>query len=286
MKRLMLTVAGILLFASVCAFATDPGQQDSVIIDTISVPYNPVGVSATVKVWFVTDDSVMTVNFPITWDSQDGLVYPGRTVWRETFTEWSDVYDTLLIAERLLRQVAFAQTGSADSLVPPLMTNYVRLRAMDLRFVALPNAASQFVMIDTVYDPRNGSISFGGPRGDWDLTPAVRRGFFRYGTVGIGDGPTASLPTEFGLKQNYPNPFNPETNIQFMVPQGSNVSIEIFNILGQKVKKLVSEFKDAGIYSVRWDGANEDGQNVPSGVYFYKMVAGDFAQTNKMIMLR
>jgi hypothetical protein len=283
MKRLIATVAGILLFAAVSAFATDPGLQDSVIIDTLNVPYNSQGASGIVKVWFRTDDSVMTVNLPITWTSPDGLVFPGRTVWRETFTEWSDVFDTLLVAERLLRQVAFAQTGTGDSLVPPLQTNYVRLRAMDLRFVAAPNAAPQFVIVDTVYDPRNMSVQFGGPRGDWDLTPG---GYFRYGTTGIGDGQSASLPTEFGLKQNYPNPFNPETNIQFMVPKASNVSIEIFNILGQRVKSLVSESKEAGVYSVRWDGANEDGQNVPSGVYFYKMVAGDFAQTNKMIMLR
>jgi len=285
MKRLIVTVIGILLFASVGAYAQDPGQQDSVIIDTVNVPYNPAGTSRNVHVWFVTDDSVMNVNFPLTWTSEDGQIYPGHTVWRAAFDDWSDTYDTLLIAERLLRQLAFAESGTQDT-ATPLMTNHVRVWAMDLRFVATPTAVPQFVWIDTIYDPRNMGITFGGPRGDWDLTPAVRRGFFRYGTTGIGDGSTASLPTEFGLKQNYPNPFNPQTNIDFMVPQTSNVTIEIFNILGQKVRSLLSEEKAAGTYSVRWDGANENGQNVPSGVYFYRMVAGDFAQTNKMIMLR
>ncbi|NLI15740.1 MAG: T9SS type A sorting domain-containing protein, partial [candidate division Zixibacteria bacterium] len=75
-------------------------------------------------------------------------------------------------------------------------------------------------------------------------------------------------------------------NIEFALPKGGNVSIEVFNVLGQKVKTLISEYKDAGTYSVRWDGTNNNGMAVPSGVYFYRMVTEGFSQTNKMIMLR
>src|SRR3990170_2276974 len=79
----------------------------------------------------------------------------------------------------------------------------------------------------------------------------------------------SSLPSKFELTQNYPNPFNAATSIQFNLPQSSKVKLEIFNILGQKVKTLVNEKLSAGYKKVTWDGTDEKGNNVASGVYFY-----------------
>lgn len=94
------------------------------------------------------------------------------------------------------------------------------------------------------------------------------------------------LPTEFALSQNYPNPFNPTTTVNFDLPNKSDVSIKIYNVLGQVVNTLVDESLEAGSYKVEWDGNNDNGLHAASGVYFYKIVAGDFVQTKKMMMLK
>ena len=89
------------------------------------------------------------------------------------------------------------------------------------------------------------------------------------------------LPTEFGLDQNYPNPFNPSTEISFSLPKATNVKLEIFNLLGQKVVTLVDGAKEAGIYSVTWNGSN-----VSSGVYFYRLTTPEFVMSKKMLLMK
>ncbi|NLI16700.1 MAG: T9SS type A sorting domain-containing protein [candidate division Zixibacteria bacterium] len=282
MKKLTFLAIGIMLLMALPAFAQDPGSPDSIIIDTTYAPWDTVNYTTRyVHVYFVTDDSIMFLNLPITWTSPDGQVFPGRSVWRAPFTGWDDCWDTLLIEQRLLRQVCWADLGGEDN--PPLFTNGIRLWGLDLRFVATPSAVPQFVFVDTCTDPINGKVEMANV--DITFRPKIKGGYFRYGSIGIDDN-TPVLPSAIALNQNYPNPFNPETNIEFALPKGGNVSIEVFNVLGQKVKTLISEYKDAGTYSVRWDGTNNNGMAVPSGVYFYRMVTEGFSQTNKMIMLR
>ncbi len=86
---------------------------------------------------------------------------------------------------------------------------------------------------------------------------------------------------KFELAQNYPNPFNPSTTISFSIPEASNVSLKIFNTLGQEVKTLVNGFKEAGSYKI-----NFDAKNLTSGLYFYKIDAGTFSQVKKMMLLK
>jgi hypothetical protein len=282
MKKLVFLALGVILLSALPTFAQDPGAPDSVILDTAYAPVDNVnGATRYIHVYFVADDTIMFVNLPITWTSPDGLVYPGHNVWRTPFTQWDDVYDSLLIAQRLLRIVCFADIGGADN--PPLYSPGTRLWGLDLRFIALPTATAQFVKVDTVTDPINGKVEFANI--DITFKPKVKWGYFRYGSVGVDNEPT-TMPIAYVLEQNYPNPFNPETNIKFSVPTEGNVTVEVFNLLGQKVRTLVSDYKAVGTYTVLWDGTNTNGQMVPSGVYFYKMMAPGFTQTNKMIMLR
>ncbi len=100
------------------------------------------------------------------------------------------------------------------------------------------------------------------------------------------DNQDETLPSEYALKQNHPNPFNPETQIQFELSKPSQVKIEIYNIHGQKIRSLVDEKKAAGSHIVTWDGRTDNGELAASGVYFYRLVAGDFRQTRKMALLR
>ena len=94
------------------------------------------------------------------------------------------------------------------------------------------------------------------------------------------------LPDQFSLAQNYPNPFNPETSIDYVVAKPGLVEVSIFNVMGAKVKTLVSDYQPAGSYSVKWYGNSDNGQQVASGVYFYKMTAGDYTEIRKMTLLK
>jgi hypothetical protein len=134
---------------------------------------------------------------------------------------------------------------------------------------------------------------------------------------GVSDVPqnedeTVSLPKAFELEQNYPNPFNPSTTIHFTVRRPSSAvrspihttqdnaadgsqftihspvrtTLKIYNILGETVKTLVDEFKSEGSYTVVWDGKDEKGSEVSSGIYFYRLKVGDYSEAKKMILLR
>jgi hypothetical protein len=104
--------------------------------------------------------------------------------------------------------------------------------------------------------------------------------------VGVEEEPEDILPYRFELSQNYPNPFNPVTTIEYSIPTRSQVTIEIFNVLGQKVRMLVNESKAAGSYRIEWNGSDNTGQPVSTGIYLYRFSAGDIVQTKKMVLMK
>ncbi|MEA2062470.1 MAG: T9SS type A sorting domain-containing protein, partial [Gemmatimonadota bacterium] len=89
-------------------------------------------------------------------------------------------------------------------------------------------------------------------------------------------------------KQNFPNPFNPSTTIAYDIPDGKTVmvSLQVFNLRGQLLRTLVDEEKEAGTYQIQWDGKDSRGGPVSSGIYFYRIRAGDFARVRKMVILK
>jgi hypothetical protein len=91
----------------------------------------------------------------------------------------------------------------------------------------------------------------------------------------------SEIPETYALTQNYPNPFNPATQINFSVPQASMVKITVYDIVGREVEVLVSEFLEAGNYRTNWNAASYS-----SGIYFYRMETGSFAQVKKMILMK
>ncbi|NIR64214.1 MAG: T9SS type A sorting domain-containing protein [candidate division Zixibacteria bacterium] len=98
--------------------------------------------------------------------------------------------------------------------------------------------------------------------------------------------PTTNKPNQFILSQNYPNPFNPETIIRYQLPTNSKVQLTIYNLLGQKVRTLVNDKQQNGIYEVIWDGRNEFGQEVSSGIYIYRLKIDNQVASRKMVLLR
>lgn len=88
-------------------------------------------------------------------------------------------------------------------------------------------------------------------------------------------------PARYQITQNYPNPFNPTTNIQFDLPKESFVTLKVYNLLGQELATLVDEKRSAGRYQIQFNGAS-----LPSGIYFYRLTAGDFVPTKKCLLLK
>jgi len=117
------------------------------------------------------------------------------------------------------------------------------------------------------------------PRGEYGLYVLIKK------PTGVRQA-SETLPEVFALQQNYPNPFNPSTTIQYSLPQDAQVTLEVYNLVGQKVITLVDEKQKAGYKVARWDGTDASGARVASGLYFYKLKAGDFLKVRRMLLLR
>ncbi|MBD3402666.1 T9SS type A sorting domain-containing protein [candidate division GN15 bacterium] len=104
------------------------------------------------------------------------------------------------------------------------------------------------------------------------------------GNGGGGDGDV--LPVDYELVQNYPNPFNPTTTISFTLPQKASVELTVYNVLGRKVSTLLSKDLPAGTHTVGWNGTDSHGEAVSSGVYFYRLTAGEAVLSRKMVLAR
>jgi hypothetical protein len=106
------------------------------------------------------------------------------------------------------------------------------------------------------------------------------------GTTGIDSNEETSAPTSYRLLQNHPNPFNAGTLIKYEIPQAGPVSMKIYNLTGQEILELVNVVQSPGRYQINWDGRDSQGKIVPSGVYFCRIQAGSFVQTQRMIVIR
>jgi len=129
--------------------------------------------------------------------------------------------------------------------------------------------------------------------GTVDTTPSLSQ--VTYGCQYTGGNPPKiaggvstdePLPNRFTVRQNYPNPFNPITIIGFDLPERVKVNLEVYNVLGQRVITLADREMDAGVYNIEWDGSDEQGKPVATGVYLYKLAAGDFVETRKMMLIK
>jgi len=141
--------------------------------------------------------------------------------------------------------------------------------------------STRYVPVDTTLWPPVVELEF--------VPSATGIGFmpvFWKGALEVREVNTPSIPTVFSLSQNYPNPFNPKTLIRFTLPKDSWVNMEVYNILGQRVKTLVDEKLTAGVKEVEWDSKGDNGLEVASGIYFYRIKADDFSDIKKMVMLK
>jgi len=133
-------------------------------------------------------------------------------------------------------------------------------------------------------------LAFGGDGGSmiavWDdILAASDGGSIKTYQIDIGNNPVI-IPSGIALSQNYPNPFNSGTTIQYILSYDAYVRIAIYNVLGREVKVLVDEFKARNNYEIFWDGTNKNNHKVASGVYLYRMQAGDDTELRKMVLVK
>ena len=156
------------------------------------------------------------------------------------------------------------------------------------------------IIIDTAFYPTQSKYAFSPPGGESlyapDSTFSVVINVVVADTIVVSDTDTlfldaddtepVTIPTVYALGQNYPNPCNPTTTIDYSLKTRGHVELSIYNILGRKVRTLVSGDKDAGWHEVIWDGKDDAGANVSTGVYFYKMKSSEYINTKKMLILK
>jgi hypothetical protein len=203
----------------------------------------------------------------------------------------ADIAEHGRMYQSMLLHVADIEIDTEDTVYAAARTYSIRDASAEFGTVDLRMGNAQ----DTFYDgePVISPFSFTGvlgqfhssdPNAGFQLMP-IREGDLDIG-VSVGDR-DKGLPTVYHLDQNYPNPFNPSTTIRFALPQQSQVTLEIYNVLGQRVRTLIADdLYEAGYYDVVWDGRNQAGGVVSSGLYIYRITAGEFTNVKKMLFLK
>ena len=143
-----------------------------------------------------------------------------------------------------------------------------------LQYPLLTEGSYEITITDSL-----GITYFGGEGGEQNLAGAIINNI-HYGNL-VDVKTPAEIPSNFYLSQNYPNPFNPTTSIKFSIPRSSFVSIKVYDILGREIKSLVNEEKSPGVYTVKFDGST-----LVSGIYFYRLHAGNYTETKKFILMK
>jgi hypothetical protein len=261
MKR-MLCLLAVFLLLGVCAFGQ---QRDSLIVEGLAVDYGSTFVSA--RIWAVVFDSIYSYNIPLRWNAPlGGINCIPPTRFFPPLTSWDMNSDSI---NNDLHIVTIFGNCNLDSLPnPPLYTYGQRINIITLRFSISHDAPPQVITVDTA-----GPIDFG-------YNPVFVSGQMRIIVIPAVDE-DVSTPQIFSLNQNYPNPFNAQTLIQYNLAGESDVSLTVFDILGRQVETLIDGYQTAGPHQVIWNADNS-----PSGIYFYKLKAGDVVETKRMLLIR
>jgi hypothetical protein len=183
------------------------------------------------------------------------------------------------ILKRVVLSLAFD-----DNLLLPAGSGVVAM----LNFRCLVAGTTELVQIDTTYQDYNDFYTQMGPLYAYmKAYPAFSSGTvsIEINTSAADDGRTP-LPTDLALFQNEPNPFNPATTISFALPARAYVTLDVFNILGQKVRALVDGLLPAGEHAVTFDGRDQSGRELASGVYLYRIKVGDRVESRKMVLMK
>lgn len=294
MKSSFIVFAALMLLLVSGAFAQqdplDEGAADSIILVATNQP-DVVG-----------GDSSVVVECYFYNDVQDVASATALFSWAPAGLVMDSAEATALATSSFNFQIFLYRSGDLDStnLYQDFQMSGFRLSGNGVpASVSRQHMATYWLSVQSI-DPVNDTIWF--IRDDWGPASSGNMKFVsatgtNYLPLFQGDVYTldisdvtvinnGELPKDYALNQNYPNPFNPETTIEFDVPVAGHVKLEVFNVLGQKVKTLVDKDLTPGTQQTNWDGTADGGHHVASGIYFYKMTAGNTVMTKKMMLLK
>ncbi len=285
----------------------DPGDPLRAVSSGFEVKFDTTGFTEDPLRWHITYDSFQVHDYYYyrTWSSIDSHIVI------DTFILNSDLEADVkpsahyTLDTTLGTGAAYGYNGYSVGLIafgPPIGSDYalpdatptwigdIHMRMHFEFYCMMPDSFN--IVIDSAWFPPSGKFKF-TRKNDSEGTPP------RFGRLVIpvvaapelpmdadDTDPDALIPTSYGLRQNYPNPFNPTTTISYSLESRGFVEISIYNVRGQRVRTLVSYEHDAGSHKVVWDGKNESGKGVSSGMYFYKMTSGDHVSARKMLLLK
>ncbi|MCC6962587.1 MAG: T9SS type A sorting domain-containing protein [candidate division Zixibacteria bacterium] len=259
---------------------TDPGNRDTVFVIQQNVAIVE-GDSIGVPIQVYNDEALGGFSLGLTWSGNNSKI------------EFSSAKIDPAIAA-----LGFIQLVNTQNLASNIVgLGVINLAAGQIAASASPKtvytvyfkiktgATTDRFNIDSIFFPPAGPFVLAKNSGG-DLCPEYKHSLGRDILLPVYESDSPVLPESFELGQNNPNPFNPSTSIDFALPKSANVKVEIFNILGQKVKTVVDEYLSAGYKKVTWDGTDNTGKTVASGVYLYRMTADDFTATKKMMLMK
>jgi len=294
-KMLLLALtAVVLLGAAPVSFAQDPGAQDSILLVASRPTVSGDDSSFVVEMYYKGDSgNVVGTALGYTWDRSSVPITLDSAVIPQTIDDAFDFVASGYFAGSL------AQSNDSGIFVCTLARLFQSGFALDGSAVLLATyyftvtgwSGADEIVLDTMLSDNltaavNQEINLFYEGATLTVFADMPERFAFQDPTDAGDADNSVLPTDYALEQNYPNPFNPTTTIQFALPVQSEVKLDVYNLLGQKVRTLKNENMDAGAYEVEWDGTNDGGAKVASGVYFYKLETSDFVDTKKMMMVK
>lgn len=201
----------------------------------------------------------------------------------ETASWFNATLEGLVGADAMMSEpLAFTSPPTIDSLLPEL-TIYCSGTKGYTNSAFIFRTDEYGLDVDMTYptDSQSYTAAEGGyPLGDLNWFPVL------YDAWKAGTGVESNAIRDFALSQNYPNPFNPETNIAYSLDKNTEVALTVYNMMGQKVRTLVNGLQTVGNYNVSWNGTDDMGQQLPSGVYFSRLEVGSQVSMKKMIMVK
>lgn len=191
------------------------------------------------------------------------------------FTGFVDGYGTVILPDGLGEfnciQINYEEKYTYYWMQTPIQTSYLRsyyYLAEGLGIVAIVSSREEEAPVPN----------------DFNIANTIAR---LYDSSKLDQGTAVdTVPDDYNLSHNYPNPFNPQTTISFDLPSAQNVQLDVYDISGELVKTLINGPRIAGNHRVTWSGVDQQGREVSSGVYYYRMDAGHFSQIRKMTLVK
>ncbi|UCD17475.1 MAG: T9SS type A sorting domain-containing protein [Candidatus Zixiibacteriota bacterium] len=250
-----------------------PPSYDSVLVDSVGViPGN----SVAVNIYAYNEENIDSIDVALE-ISSSSLVY-NQTIFDGTLGALAQDHTVLVSGQQILLSFKFPDASPLPPSRDVLAT---------LVFDVPAEIPDELVTIDSAAYSGLWPLIFHTADDTRTFTPFFARGYVNIRhSVAVDEFDEGLLPREFALDQNTPNPFNPSTIISFALPRTSDVTLFVYNILGEKVRTLINERLQAGVHRVTFDGRDDEYRDLASGIYFYRIRAADFTQSKKMMLLK